>query len=192
MEFERGRGFGWFVIHSLTSSYSSNILSTLCKRCINSSGSLLSSLLKARSKLSTFSFSALSISPAEIEIGEEVTVSVTVTNVGGQSGSYEVTLKVNNAVVDTARISLAAGTSQEVTFTTSKDTAGTHTVDINGKTATFVVKEAGTWWDNVIDNISTWKDNVVDWGDKLIDDIGHWWKNVIDNIGNWWDRVIGK
>ena len=112
---------------------------------------------------STFSLSALSISPPEIEIGEEVTVSVTVTNVGGQSGSYEVTLKVNNAVVDTARISLAAGTSQEVTFTTSKDSAGTHTVDINGKTGTFVVKEAG-----------------------------HWWENVIDNIGNWWDRVIGK
>ena len=108
--------------------------------------------------------------PAEIEIGEEVTVSVTVTNASGQSSSYEVTLKVNNTVVDTASITLAAGASQEVTFTTSRDTAGTHTVDINGQTGRFVVKEAGNWWDN----------------------IGNWWGNVIDIISSWWDRVFGK
>ena len=93
---------------------------------------------------STFSLSALSISPAEIEIGEEVTVSVTVTNVGGQSGSYEVTLKVNNAVVDTAKITLSAGTSKKVTFTTSRDTAGTYTVNVNGLSGTFAVKTSPT------------------------------------------------
>jgi len=121
-----------------------------------------------------------------------VTVSVTVTNAGGQSGSYEVTLKVNNKVVDATSITLAAGTSQKVTFTISRDTAGTYTAnvntisrdtagtytaDINGKTATFVVKEAGTWWGNVIDTIGSWKDNIVDW-----------W----DNVSSWWDRLFGK
>ena len=88
----------------------------------------------------TFSLSALSISPAEVEIGEEVTVSVTVTNTGGQSGSYKVVLKVNNAVVDTASITLTAGTSHEITFTTSSDTAGTYTVNVNHLSSIFTVK----------------------------------------------------
>jgi len=90
--------------------------------------------------LATFSLSALSISPAEVEIGEEVTVSATVTNAGGQTGSYEVTFKVNNEVVDTASITLAAGTSQEVTFTTSSNTAGTYIVNVNHLSSTFTVK----------------------------------------------------
>jgi len=100
----------------------------------------------------TFSLGVLSISPAEVEIGEEVTVGVTVTNAGGQSGSYEVTLKVDNAVVDTALITLVAGVSEEVAFTTSRDTAGSYTANINGRTGTFVVKVKETapqlidWW----------------------------------------------
>ena len=119
----------------------------------------------------TFSLGALSISPAEVEIGEEVTVGVTVTNAGGQSGSYEVTLKVDNAVVDTASITLTAGISQEVTFTTSRDTAGSYTTDINGQTGIFLVKETGHWWN------------------KVIDSIGNWWGKLTDNTGNWW--IIG-
>ncbi|MFC1943587.1 CARDB domain-containing protein, partial [Chloroflexota bacterium] len=118
--------------------------------------------------------SMLSISPAEVEIGKEVTVNVTITNAGDQSGSYEATLKVNNTVVETTETTLAAGTSKEVTFTTAMDTAGTYTVDVNGKTGTFVVKETRSWWGNVTDNIS------------------NWWGNVTDNISNWWKNVIGK
>jgi len=122
----------------------------------------------------TFSLSAPSISPAEVEIGKELTVSATVTNAGGQSGSYEATLKINNAVVETTEITLAAGISKEVTFTTSRDTAGTYTVDVNGETGTFVVKETRSWWGNVADNIS------------------NWWKNVTDKISNWWKNLTGK
>ncbi|MBA7679303.1 hypothetical protein ES703_87592 [subsurface metagenome] len=45
-------------------------------------------------------------------------------------------------MVNTARITLTAGTSKKATFTTSRDTAGNYTADINGKTGIFVVKEA--------------------------------------------------
>jgi len=58
------------------------------------------------------------------------------------SGSYELTLKINKVVVDTATVSMGAGKSKTVNFTTSSDTAGTYTVGVNGKTCNFVVKEA--------------------------------------------------
>ena len=95
----------------------------------------------AEQEAGAFSLSAVSISPAEINIGEEVTLSVTVTNTGAQSDSHELTLKIEGAVVDTAEITLDAGASGTVTFTTTKDVAGTYTANINGKTDTFVVKE---------------------------------------------------
>ena len=89
-----------------------------------------------------FELSLLSILPAEVELGEEITISITVANTGGQSGSYEVTLKVNDVAVETEKVTLDAGVSKKVSFTTSQDTAGTYTVDINGTAGSFVVKPA--------------------------------------------------
>ena len=90
-----------------------------------------------------FSVSALDITPAEVDIGEEATISVLVTNSGDAAGSYEVTLKIDDVVVATEDVvDLAGGDSQKVTFTTAKDSAGMATVDVNGLGASFVVKEA--------------------------------------------------
>ncbi|GAH34511.1 unnamed protein product, partial [marine sediment metagenome] len=58
----------------------------------------------------------LSISPSEVDIGEEVTISVLVTNTGSASGSYEVTLKIDGAVEASKEVTLNAGASKEVTF----------------------------------------------------------------------------
>lgn len=88
-----------------------------------------------------FTISSLSISPVEVNVDEVVTISLTVTNTGGQSGEYQVTLKINGEVEDTKEILIDAGASQEVKFTTSKNVAGTYTVDCNGLVGSFVVKE---------------------------------------------------
>ena len=87
-----------------------------------------------------FTTSNLFISPAEAGIGETVTVSVLVANTGDLSGSYEVTLKVDNVTMATKDVILAGDTSQTVTFTTTGDTAGTYTVDVSGLSGTFTVK----------------------------------------------------
>lgn len=42
----------------------------------------------------SFVVTDLLIEPTELYVGEKVTISVVVTNVGGQAGSYEVTLEV--------------------------------------------------------------------------------------------------
>jgi len=133
----------------------------------------------------TFSLSTLSISPAEVEIGEEVIFSILVNNAGGQSGNYELALKINGAVVDTAEITLAAGAHKEVTFAVSRDIAGTYAVELNGKTGTFVVKKTGNWWNRLTGNIGNW------WG-NFTGDVGDWWGDISGNVINWWDRVIRK
>jgi len=88
-----------------------------------------------------FTPSSLRLSPVEANIGDEVTISLFVVNTGGKSGSYEMTLKINGVVEAVEEIKVSAGFSKEVTFTTSKDIADTYSVDVNGLTDSFTVKE---------------------------------------------------
>ncbi len=88
-----------------------------------------------------FASSSLSISPLEVDIGQTVTISLLVANTGEEEGSYTVTLKLNGAVEETREITLAGGSSETVTFTTAEDEAGTYSVDVDGLTGSFTVRE---------------------------------------------------
>ena len=88
-----------------------------------------------------FTIADLVITPDEIEVGETLTVSASVTNTGDLTGTYEVTLKVNDTVVKTRRVEVNGGDSEEVSFRIAGDAAGTYTVDVNGLSGSFVVKE---------------------------------------------------
>jgi hypothetical protein len=63
------------------------------------------------------------------------------TNSGGEAGSYTVTLKVDGRVVAAKEPSLAGRESETVTFAVSRDEIGTYSVNVNGLSAFFVVKE---------------------------------------------------
>ena len=89
-----------------------------------------------------FTVSKLIISPAEVDIGQSVTSSVIVTNTGGETGSYKVTFKIDGVVEDTKEVTISAGASKKVTFTTAKDVAGSYAIDVNGLSDSFVVKAA--------------------------------------------------
>jgi len=88
-----------------------------------------------------FTVSDLFISPTEVNIGERVSISLIVANTGGELGSYKVTLKINGVVEATKEVTVHAGFSKELTFTTLKDIAGTYSVDIDGLIGSFRVKE---------------------------------------------------
>jgi hypothetical protein len=92
-------------------------------------------------KPAAFSLSSLILSPNEVALGESVTISVEVANTGEETGNYKVTLKIDGVVEASKEITVNAGASQKVTFTTVKNLAGTYAVDINGLSSTFVVKE---------------------------------------------------
>ncbi len=86
-----------------------------------------------------FTSSDLSISPGEVDIGQSVTISALVTNTGSCSGSYTVTLKINDVVEATREVTLDAGASESVTFTVSKEEAGIYSVVIDGLSGSFTV-----------------------------------------------------
>jgi len=88
-----------------------------------------------------FVVSGLAITPGEVYVGESVSIMVMVANTGGESGSCNVTLKINGTVEEVKKVTVNAGLSKEVTFITSKDTAGTYLVNVNGLTGSFTVKE---------------------------------------------------
>jgi hypothetical protein len=87
----------------------------------------------------TFSVTGLTVSPSEIETGDSATVTATVENTGGLSGTYTAELKVNGATEDTKDITVGVGESETVTFTVSKEEEGTYNIDVGGKTGTLTV-----------------------------------------------------
>ncbi|MBA7677030.1 hypothetical protein ES703_85278 [subsurface metagenome] len=89
-----------------------------------------------------FTITELIISPAEVNIGQGVTITAIVTNTGGEVGIYEVVLEVDGVVEDTKKVVVSAGASKKVTFTTAKDVAGSYSINVNGLSGSFTVKAA--------------------------------------------------
>ncbi len=92
----------------------------------------------------SFTLSEFSVMPHIVQVGEPVTAGIMVTNVGGCEDRYTLVLKVNDVIEDSKEVTLAIGESQEVSFESIRESAGDYSVDINGHTASFVVK--GTNW----------------------------------------------
>ncbi len=93
----------------------------------------------ASTRPAAFTTSGLIVSPTEIDIGESVTISVIVTNIGDLTDSYDVILKIDDAAVATKGIIRAGGNSKTVTFTVSEDEARSYEVEISGQNGEFTV-----------------------------------------------------
>ena len=91
-----------------------------------------------------FQISDLDVTPSEVEAGEEVTVSVRITNVGGQTGSYTVPLIINQTTEDTKTVTLEKGASNTTEFKIIKQTPGKYNVEIAGLVDEFTVKAASS------------------------------------------------
>ena len=81
----------------------------------------------------TLAIDVPTVSPATVAAGEPVTVSVKITNNGDVTGTFDIALFINSNLGDirTQTITLAARTSQVVTFTVTENTAGKYIVSIN-------------------------------------------------------------
>jgi|GEM_PF-3644729 len=91
-----------------------------------------------------FEVSNLSITPAEVEAGEEVRVTVDVANVGELAGDYTLSLRVNGIVESSPTITLAGGETRKVVFTMVRDAAGTYEVEVGGMLSSFTVAQSLT------------------------------------------------
>ncbi|GAH01996.1 unnamed protein product, partial [marine sediment metagenome] len=77
--------------------------------------------------------------PLEVEPGEAVTITVLVANIGGESGSYTVVLKIDGVKEAEETVTIAAGESREVSFSATKEEAGDYTVAVDGWSGSFTV-----------------------------------------------------
>lgn len=94
-----------------------------------------------------FTLTNLAISPGEVSPGEDVTITVLVTNTGGSTGSITLELRIAGVVQATGGATLAPGASDTVAFTVSRDETGTYGVTVDGLTGSFRVTEAAfPWW----------------------------------------------
>jgi len=89
------------------------------------------------------SASSLNISPQQVEPDEQVTISINVANIGGETGSYNAVLYINDVVEDSQTVSVAGGTSKNVIFTVSKSQAGVYDVSLAGQSGQFEVVGGG-------------------------------------------------
>jgi hypothetical protein len=89
-----------------------------------------------------FSAGSLKVTPAEVEIGETVGISVLLHNTGEESGSYPLALRINGTAAETKEITLAGGESKTVVFTTAMEEAGDYPVAVDGLSDSFTVNQA--------------------------------------------------
>lgn len=85
-----------------------------------------------------FQLSPLTISPAEAISGQMVSISTTLSNVGG-AGTYPAELEINGAVVDAKDVTVPSGGSTTVTFYVTRDEPGTYNVQLGDRRGSFTV-----------------------------------------------------
>ncbi len=87
-----------------------------------------------------FTLSDLVVSPSTVETGETVTVSVTVANVGEETGIYTAELLVDESKVDEETVTLGGGAGETLEFTGVSGDEGTHTVSVGSLSGSFTVE----------------------------------------------------
>jgi hypothetical protein len=108
--------------------------------------------VEAAPEPAAFETSNLTVTPASVQAGEDITVTVTVENTGEESGSYTVEIELDGAMVDSESVTLDGGASTPVSFTVSSETEGSHTVTVDDLSESFTVEAppAGFPWTTVL------------------------------------------
>ncbi|PVX23936.1 MAG: hypothetical protein CW691_09085 [Candidatus Bathyarchaeum sp.] len=90
-------------------------------------------------KPAEFQVTELTINPSSVLADELVEISVKVTNIGEESGSYTVELTVDDVVKDERTVTLAGGATEVVEFEVAETNAGTHNVEVSTLSGAFTV-----------------------------------------------------
>jgi hypothetical protein len=87
-----------------------------------------------------WSLSMLDVSPAKVNPGERVTVTISVANSGGLEGSYAVALRINGMKEEEKVVTVGPGESQTVSFSVLKEEPGSYSVMIGELLDSFTVE----------------------------------------------------
>ena len=81
----------------------------------------------------------LCVQPAEVQPNEIVTITVSVANTHRTWGIYSLVLEINGVKEAEKQATVAAGSSQDVSFSLTREQPGSYTVFINGLSGSFTV-----------------------------------------------------
>jgi hypothetical protein len=94
--------------------------------------------------MAAFQTAGLMINPPEIDPGQELSITATVTNTGDIRGSYMAELKINDTTQQTIQVIVDAGEPKVITFVVVKDAPGIYEVALGRLTGQFEVVEPVT------------------------------------------------
>ncbi|HEY42247.1 MAG TPA: DUF11 domain-containing protein, partial [Dehalococcoidia bacterium] len=77
-----------------------------------------------------------------VTTGEDATITVEVTNIGGEGGTYTAFLKLDGIIIATQKVSLEPGQTETITFDVGPNDPGTYQVEIGGLSGEF---ESSVW-----------------------------------------------
>jgi len=102
----------------------------------------------------------LAISPAQVNVGDKVTISVTATNYGTASGSKTITLSVNGTT-SSQTVTLTPSQSLQVNFEVSPQEGKTYNVSVDGLTGSFIAAVPNIPFSMAITNVETMTDPIA-------------------------------
>jgi len=88
-----------------------------------------------------FVLSNLVLAPSEVNLGEPVSVSVDIENIGEESGSYTAEFSLDGVIEKTESVTLDGGESTSVSFSLTAEDEGDHVVEVGGLSSSFTVTE---------------------------------------------------
>jgi hypothetical protein len=89
-----------------------------------------------------FVLSNLTITPLQPDLGEPITISFNLTNIGEAEGAYVANLTINGVVKQNQTVAVAGGENVTVQFTEAETIEGNYQVEIGDLIGTFTVKAA--------------------------------------------------
>jgi hypothetical protein len=90
-----------------------------------------------------FTISSLTVSPTEIFVGDKITVSATVMNVGNADGVYTATLLIDGVPVESKGVSLSSGEFTQIYFRILENKSGDYEINVGQLKKTISIKCRG-------------------------------------------------
>lgn len=103
--------------------------------------------------------SCLSIGKKNVKPGETVTVSLKVTNTGGERGNYVVELEIDGEI-KTKDVSLNPDQTEEISFKTSEEEPGSYDISVGELSRSFEVVEPVSSPEFKVSNLTIQKDSL--------------------------------
>ncbi len=120
------------------------------------------------SAVTSFQLGNLTITPSEATIGQQVNISVGAVNLGDVQGTNSLSLKINDTVAETKKVTLVANESQTINFNLNETIEGSYNVTIGDQFGILVVSSQPAVMPSTLSISNLLVDPIEAWPDQSI------------------------